>query len=320
MFTVDAKTGQPFIFSGITLQGRLDTLQGTNRTTAVTTVTDQGLVIMGAATNVQIYDSRFTKFIRAGIEFVGDSGTVRGPQTGVIYHNEFIDNWYTYLGYGIAINGWPGTWNQAVSLGTSNALFIEDNYFDLNRHCVTGDSGANYVARHNTVQDNYQDAGAFDAHGLTASWPRGTRSVEIYKNLVIDSIKRYAGAAIRGGSGVIWGNSWNGVTHGVALILENPPSSQPLTTYPAKDQIGNPDKLYIWSNTSSGDNVYLNPTTDPNGIDYWLQVNRDYYLTPEPGYVPYTYPHPLRANSGFRYIGIQFHSGAAGAAGPLLHE
>src|SRR5258705_5817184 len=102
--------------------------------------------------------------------------------TGVIYHNEFIDNWYTYLGYGIAVNGSPSTWKGSVTLGSENALFIEDNFFDLNRHCVTASNGAIYVARYNTVKDNYQDAGAFDAHGLTPSWPRGTRSVEIYNN------------------------------------------------------------------------------------------------------------------------------------------
>src|SRR6267143_281855 len=76
MITVDAKTGQPFIFSGITLQGRLDALQGTNRTTAQTTVTDQVLVIKVTAQN----------------------GTHAGAPTGVIYQNEFIDNWYINLG------------------------------------------------------------------------------------------------------------------------------------------------------------------------------------------------------------------------------
>jgi hypothetical protein len=295
MFTVDSKTGQPFIFSGITLQGRLDALQGTNRTTAVTTVKDQGLYIKGAATNVQIFDSRFTKFLRAGIEFSGQAGSVPGEPTGVIYHNEFIDNWYTYLGYGIAVNGSPSTWKGPVTLGSENALFIEDNFFDLNRHCVTASNGAIYVARYNTVIDNYQDAGAFDAHGLTPSWPRGTRSVEIYNNTVTNSITRWAGADIRGGGGVIWGNTWKGVSHGVILVLENPPSTQPLTTYPALDQIGNPDDLYIWSNTSSGDDVSKLPTTNVRGIDYWIKQDRDYYLSSKPGYTPYTYPHPLRA-------------------------
>src|SRR6266404_1914179 len=133
-------------------------------------------------------------------------GSVPGEPTGVIYHNEFIDNWYTYLGYGIAVNGSPSTWKGSVTLGSANALFIEDNFFDLNRHCVTASNGAIYVARYNTVIDNYQDAAAFDAHGLTPSWPRGTRSVEIYNYTVTNSITRWAGADIRGGGGVIWGN------------------------------------------------------------------------------------------------------------------
>jgi len=180
MITVDARTGRPFIFSGITLQGRLDQLQGANRQTAVTKVQDQGLLIKGAAKDVQIYDSRFTKFTRAGIEFIGSQGSAPGEQTGVIYHNEFIDNWYTYLGYGVAIQGSAKSWQRKIALGTSNAVFVEDNYFELNRHGVTSNDGANYVARYNTVVDNYQDAQSFDAHGLSPAWPRGTRSVEIY--------------------------------------------------------------------------------------------------------------------------------------------
>jgi len=298
MITVDAKTGQPFRFSGITMQGRLDALQGTNRTTAVTSVTDQGLVIEGAAKNLQIYNSRFTKFLRAGIELVGNMGTKQGEQTGVIYGNQFIDNWYPSLGYGIAVSGSASSWNRTIYLGTANAVFVEDNYFERNRHCVAADNGANYVARYNTVKNNYQNAGAFDAHGYNPAWPSGTRSVEIYKNVVTNSIQRWAGAEIRGGSGAIWGNSWSGVTHGVILDLENPPSSHPLTTYPALDQIGYKNDLYVWSNTSSGDTVYLNATSNWRGINYWIKSGRDYYLSAISGYRPYTYPHPLRSSAG----------------------
>lgn len=295
MFIVDSKTGMPFKFSDITLQGRLDALQGSNRTTAVTTVADGGLYIKGAATDFQIFSSRFTKFLRAGIELQGDAGSKWGAQRGVIYGNEFIDNWYLNLGYGVAVDGSASTWTKPVTLGTADAVFVEDNFFNLNRHCVAATNGASYVARYNTVKDNYQDAASFDAHGLSPAWPRGTRSVEIYGNTVTDAIRRWAGAGIRGGSGVIWGNTWIGVTHGVVLDLENPPSTQPLTTYPALDQIGNPDALYIWGNTSSGDQVYLDPTSDPHGIGYWLQLGRDYFMAAKPGYTPYTYPHPLRA-------------------------
>jgi hypothetical protein len=297
MIMVDSKTGMPFKFSDITLQGRLDALQGANRTTAVTNVTDGGLYIRGAAKNFQIFNSRFTKFLRAGIEFQGDAGSIPGEQMGVIYSNEFIDNWYINLGYGVAVDGSVNSWNRAIVLGTSNAVFVEDNLFVLNRHCVTATNGANYVARYNTVKDNYQDSVSFDAHGLSPAWPRGTRSIEIYGNVVTNSIKRFGGAGIRGGSGVIWGNTWNGVSHGVVVSLESPPPSHPLTAYLALDQIGNPSQLYIWNNISSGDSVYKNPTSNPLGIDYWLMSGRDYFTTAEPGYTPYTYPHPLRSTN-----------------------
>ena len=295
MITVDARTGRPFIFSGITLQGRLDQLQGANRQTAVTKVQDQGLLIKGAAKDVQIYDSRFTKFTRAGIELIGSQGSAPGEQTGVIYHNEFIDNWYTYLGYGVAVVGSPASWRRPVRLGTADAIFVEDNLFRRNRHCVTSSNGGNFVARHNLVEDNYQDAAAFDAHGLVPSWPRGTRTVEIYQNTVRNSIRRWAGAQIRGGSGVVWGNHWSGVTHGVVLTLENPPRSRPLVSYPALDQIGNPGRVYVWDNVP--DDVFVTPTPNSRGIDYWLRQDRDYFLSPKPGYEPYPYPHPLRAVS-----------------------
>jgi hypothetical protein len=296
MIVVDSKTGQPFVFSGITLQGRLDALQGRNRKSAQTKIRDQGLLIKGAARDIQIYDSRFTKFIRAGIEFLGPSGTNPGNPTGVIYDNEFIDNWYPNLGYGVAVVGDPRGWNGPIALGTADAIFIEDNFFDRNRHCVSASNGAVYVARYNRVKDNYQDAAAFDAHGLSPAWPRGTRSVEIYKNSVNNAIKRWAGAGIRGGGGVVWGNTWTGVAHGVVVSLEGPPAAKPLNAYPAPDQIGNPDGLYVWDNTSSGDNVAKVPTANPLGIDYWLVQDRDYFLAPKPDYVPYAYPHPLRVH------------------------
>ena len=79
--------------------------------------------------------------------------TVPGEQMGVIYRNEFIDNWYVNLGYGVAIDGSIASWNRPLALGTANAVFVEDNLFVRNRHCVTSTNGANYVARYNTVRE-----------------------------------------------------------------------------------------------------------------------------------------------------------------------
>src|SRR4029077_4728661 len=53
MIVVDATTGKPFKFSDITPQGRLDALQGTNRTVVVTTITDGGLYIRGSGEEFQ---------------------------------------------------------------------------------------------------------------------------------------------------------------------------------------------------------------------------------------------------------------------------
>src|SRR5262249_59207552 len=133
----------------------------------------------------------------------------------------------------------------------------------------------------------------FDAHGKSSSFPRRTQSVEIYNNTINNSIVRWAGIAVRGGGGVVWGNTISGVQHGVVLQLENPGYSLDTAGYPAKDQIGNSMDVYIWGNsiTSVGTNVYKYSTTNPptaHSIDYWIQQQRDYYLTQKPGYTPYT--------------------------------
>jgi hypothetical protein len=81
----------------------------------------------------------------------------------------------------------------------------------------------------------------------------------------------------------------------VVVSLEDPPAAHPLAVYPALDQIGNPYDLYIWNNTSTGDSLYKNPTSNSRGVDYWLRLGRDYFTTAKPGSRPYAYPHPLRA-------------------------
>jgi hypothetical protein len=112
---------------------------------------------------------------------------------------------------------------------------------------------------------------------------------------VTNAVTRWAGAGIRGGSGVVWGNTWSGVSHGVVVSLEDPPPEQP--RHLSGPRSGNPYDLYVWNNISSGDDVYKNPTSNPRGIDYWLMPGRDYFTTAKPGYKPYTYPHPLRSTN-----------------------
>src|SRR5207249_12168652 len=59
------------------------------------------------------------------------------------------------------------------------------------------------------------------------------------------------------------------------------------------------EPIYIWGNSGTGANrVGLNAeSADPCGnnqlLTNYIQAGRDYKLEPKPGYVKYTYPHPL---------------------------
>lgn len=288
MITVECETGSPFAFSGITLQGRGRIVQGDDKKGGP--VRDQGLYLRGQCLDFQVYDSRFTKFSRAGIQMQGSAGSVKGDARGVIYENEFIDNWYPSLGYGVEIVGDQHTWDKPLDLGSVNAVVIEDNLFERNRHTVAANNGARYVFRYNSIVDNYADAAAIDAHGL-AAWPRGSRSYEIYENTIKNSVRRWAGVGVRGGDGVIFNNRFEGVQLGVLLMVERYDDSM---TYPVKDQIRD---LWIWNNVANGKPV--------DRADFWrrqgnaptlVAEGRDYYMAVKPDYVPLAYPHPSRTS------------------------
>lgn len=298
MINVDCSTGTPFEFSGITLQGKGRFLQpdidvtGTGKARKEKgPIRDLGLYLRGACVDFQIHDSRFTKFTRAGIELRANSGSVPGAAVGVIYENEFFDNWYPGLGYGIEVVGHKNSWDSPVELGSTNAVVIEDNRFERHRHTIAGNNGARYVFRYNRIFNNYQDAAAIDAHGLSA-WPRGTRSYEIYENQVDNSVKRWAGVGPRGGSGVIYNNRFNGVSHGIVLMIEKYDKHM---RYPVPDQIHD---LWIWNNYANGKAV-VKPDfmTTQKRARRLIRRGRDYHLEPKPDYVPLAYPHPLRAGS-----------------------
>ncbi len=290
MINVDCVSGQPFEFSGITLQGMGRFLQPDNKKEKGK-VRDLGLYLKGSCVDFQVYDSRFTKFTRAGIQLRANVGTERGAAVGVIYRNEFYDNWYPDLGYGIEIVGDENSWDNPVKLGTTSAVVIEDNRFELHRHTIAANNAARYVFRYNLIVNNYPDAAAIDAHGL-AAWPRGTRSYEIYENRVDNSIKRWAGVGPRGGSGVIFNNVFNGVNRGIVLMVEK---YNKRMRYPVQDQIND---LWIWNNFANGELIrkpdFMKSQKRAKKL---IRKNRDYFLKPKPDYVPLAYPHPLRTGA-----------------------
>ncbi|MFI5404897.1 MAG: hypothetical protein ACHQ1D_00140 [Nitrososphaerales archaeon] len=123
---------------------------------------------------------------------------------GLITQNNFIECAKTYnsllLGYGVVVyaDGAPGVW-ASVTPGSSNSIFIENNYFIGCRHAVASNYGSLYTARYNTVQSNLNSS-AFDAHESPATNEAGSRLTEIYNNVITNEyfpITRFANSAAR---------------------------------------------------------------------------------------------------------------------------
>lgn len=125
-------------------------------------------------------------------------------------------------------------------------------------------------------------------------------------------------------SSCAWGSKGN-ILFSVLNIRRNSGSYPCWTSYPAPHQVGQGygsgavfhshysgpnlgqldyytylEPVYIWNNSGTGGNqVSLNAeSADPCGnnqlVTNYIQAGRDYKLEPKPGYVKFTYPHPLR--------------------------
>jgi len=236
-------------------------------------------------------------------------------------------------GRNIASETDPTPWNNALTPGSPNALYIEDSTFSnpsgdiWGGACVTqGYDGARIVGRKNTLK-----AVMFEAHG-NPGWV-GTRWWEYYDNT-------FTNAAIcnRAGSGIIFNNTG---TMGFMMLGEED------SGYPAPYQIGmgqggtSSFPAYVWSNPVA-------PSLNASGLcanvqSGMVQLNRDVFYpssgTTLPGtctvgqgywktdaggnwdttngtandgalykctsanqwelyYTPYTYPHPLQLGTG----------------------
>ena len=275
LIAYNCSNGQRAMLSDMTLMGNYDP-----------GIQDNGLGLMQGCVDFKVFNTKFTHFIFSGL-YIGSTEV----QRGVIYKNDFIDNYRTEvrnLGYGIVVYG-GGTW-PGLELGSQNAVFVEDNYFSGNRHNLASNNGSRYVFRHNTViaTDPVKDFAMTDAHGKSSS-PRGSRSWEIYENTYsanLSSGRERTAIGMRGGDGVAFNNS---MTSNIAYPIELQVEGFTCGAYPGPDQIRS---AYFWNNSTNG---------IPNGIlnscSSSLQLGRDYFVTAKPGYVPFTYPHPLRAET-----------------------
>jgi hypothetical protein len=219
---------------------------------------------------------------------------VEGVSNGVVDHSIFVDNFkrgIDNLGYGVVVYG-DSRWDDDIQPVETRATFVEDSLFVGNRHAIAANAGAYYVFRYNQVMHNVV-ACAVDAHGMGYGSAHGTRYVEIYQNVIEDPVYDWCGIGIRGGAGVIYENTIKGYKNPILLILEWGTPDSLKAEYPAFDQV---QDLYIWDNHISGGSS--KPRVDETGVGF-IQAGRDYFPEPEPGYIPYEYPHPLASGSLF---------------------
>jgi len=198
------------------------------------------------------------------------------------------------------------SWSQPISLGTVNANYVEDcTFFYGVEHgqlddFIDGDGGARVVIRHNTVTN-----AIFHFHGIEGGSLRGIHSYEFYGNTIIGdgTVNNYRRGYLRGGTGVIFNNTWQGswsggapfyLVHQCVFIQQDPndhrcDGDKWCTGYPCKDQIGRTSDadsdgrqdlapLFAWNNLHEGSPVHLSLQTDacPDCVAY-IQENRDYY-------------------------------------------
>lgn len=222
-----------------------------------------------------------------------------GNAKGLIDHCKFIDNGITDI---VVYGDNDASWNRPLTLGTDNAVYVEDCEFSHSAlsgdwHSIASNHGSRYVFRYNKIHDDAKvNSTPIDAHG-NFEYDRGSRSYEIYKNTV-HSGHSFQGIFIRGGTGVIFDNNLSG-DFTYPLVLEDyrsfnkNGSSYYCESYPCIDQI---HELYIWNNYFSG--KLITPFIQNRGLTReHIKEGRDFFLNKKGDYRPFTYPHPLTKNN-----------------------
>ena len=132
----------------------------------------------------------------------------------VIDHNTITD-------LGLIVQGSGSTaWNQAMPFETVNAVYFEDNSFGYPNFAshqvdIDCDSGAAYVFRHNSVSSN-----AISNHGYD-SVANGCRMQNVYLNTISPNGVSNWGIQYRGGTGVVWSNTFTSHATGQDFGITN---------------------------------------------------------------------------------------------------
>jgi hypothetical protein len=301
------------------------TIQGKGVGITVITTGTKGILLTGeTANNLRITGIEF----RSGTQLIyaGGSGTpaqaiknlrvdnckfvttnvvieTHGAVTGVFDHCTFQD------AYGGRIYGSNDPYARSpYKLGTSDALFFENNTINVSSsgnppHFIASNSHSKYVVRNNVFNYTKSLWDIVDAHGACEVKGRGSATWEIYNNTfnIVASMSRVI--HLRGGQGVVFNNTFAGsYTPSQPITVTdyavcNGPCTQSCTTYPCPDMINH---AYFWDNK-----IRTSPVNPVDKCSGFIKLNRDYFLGAMPGYVPFTFPHPLTASTLRKEAGLE---------------
>ena len=281
---------------------------------------NRGYILFGAGTrDLRVDNVTFRDQKTPGI-IIWNSGT------GVIDHCVFDSG--GERGINVYFGTWNGgeygdtSWTGPSSMGTAEAIFVEDCVFNSTYISLSAGIGARLVVRNSTFNN-----GAVYVSGLDSSGRfRSARHVEIYANRFIRSAPGANAIVFGGGTGVVTNNSFEG-PYSSLVDLENlrsmgisaGPFGQCTGTNPFDQnsdggyaclaQVGRgegtlfsgsppmpqawpmqvSDPLYVWGNsTDAGVPFVMNKTPSV------LALNRDWIeSSPRPRYTTFVYPHPL---------------------------
>jgi hypothetical protein len=374
--TVTVPAGECSWSSGYVSIGKILTISGAgsdNSGTVLTTTGNSGFQVTTGIDNVRISGIRWIASTSGEPIVMGNSNNsstgnhgwrifnsyfsgygvpirTMGLCTGLIDSNTFYG--FTNGGDGINIQGNnAGVWGsgQTTGLGTNNFVFIDNNLFDTANtrpnQVVSSFQGGRMVVRYNTFQESGTGSwgGVIDVHGNGhGSDVRAGRAWEFYNNTFKKINDNWTRAIhIRGGTGVVYGNSyettgraWDVYTefqyYRASLacsggVINDPPGHcdpASATTYgkegyPCSDQQGRgeyvsgtynvdlvqaSEPIYLWGNVLGGTAKNTPLITSCTYNATAIQADRDYYAgSTAPGYTAYTYPHPLAGSETPRY-------------------
>jgi hypothetical protein len=214
-----------------------------------------------------------------------------GATSGYFCYTEgamgLIDN-CNLIGYGgtdemIFMRGPVNSWQTPDSMGTANAVYIENCIFGGSGYVCDANANARAVIRFCTITGEIK----IDGHGKASNSPaRGVRQLEIYNNLWTAS-SYFTAIEIRGGTGMCFNNTnaaptgdrdWLFLTdYGYTAQWPNFGNVyQTPANYPIDDQIGvgqdpktaGSSPYYLWGNSASGADWFLQWKDIPAGAIY----------------------------------------------------